>query len=247
MIPKIIHYCWMSGDAYPEKIRRCMASWRKMLPDYEIWLWDARRFDIHQSAWVREAFEAKKYAFCADYIRLYALYNYGGIYLDSDVEVVKPYDDLLHLPYFIGDESKEYFEAATIGSEPHHPFIGHLLAYYKDRHFIGENGQMDITVMPWVMMMATKGTFRRNVIHRIEDFDYSPDVVNVFPYDWFSPIDTTGERFVLRQTEHTYSIHHFANSWVDWKKRLVVRLFGANSPTVWKLQRLVHRIKKWRG
>jgi hypothetical protein len=106
---------------------------------------------------------------------------------------------------------------------------------------------MDITVMPWVMMMATKGTFRRNVIHRIEDFDYSPDVVNVFPYDWFSPIDTTGERFVLRQTEHTYSIHHFANSWVDWKKRLVVRLFGANSPTVWKLQRLVHRIKKWRG
>ena len=89
MIPKIIHFCWMSGDAYPEKIKKCIESWKQKLPDYEIWLWDTNRFDINQSIWVKEAFEAKRYAFCADYIRCYALYNYGGVYLDSDVEVLK--------------------------------------------------------------------------------------------------------------------------------------------------------------
>lgn len=117
MIPKIIHYCWMSGDSYPSNIQKCINSWHKYLPDYEIWLWDSNRFDIESSMWVKEAYEMKKYAFCADYIRLYALYNYGGIYLDSDVEVLKSYNELLDLPYFMGLESKGIIEAATIGAE----------------------------------------------------------------------------------------------------------------------------------
>lgn len=242
MIPKIIHFCWMSGDAYPEKIQKCIDSWKRVLPDYEIRLWDTHRFDIEQSAWVKEAFEAKKYAFCADYIRLYALYNYGGIYLDSDVEVVKSYNDLLHLPYFIGYESKQYFEAATIGAEPKNPFIGKLLEYYKDRHFIGPDGQMDIVVMPSVMMNVTDGIYKRKVIGRIEDFDYEPDVINVFEYDWFSPIDSMGKRYVLRQTENTYSIHHFASAWVDWRVKLLVKIFGLNSPARLRLQRIARKL-----
>ena len=88
MIPKIIHFCWMSGDPYPEKIQKCIDSWKKILPDYEFWLWDSNRFDMESSVWVKEAFAARKYAFCADYIRCFALYTYGGIYLDSDVEVL---------------------------------------------------------------------------------------------------------------------------------------------------------------
>ena len=100
MISKVIHLCWLSGDPYPEKIKKCIDSWKRVLSDYEIILWDTKRFDLDSSIWVKQAFEAKKYAFAADYIRFYALYHYGGIYMDSDVEVLKSFDDLLHLPYF---------------------------------------------------------------------------------------------------------------------------------------------------
>ena len=117
MIPKVIHYCWLSGDPIPEKLQRCMDSWKKFLPDYEFVLWDLERFDIKTSQWVKEAFEARKYAFAADYIRLYAVYNYGGIYMDMDVEVVRPFDDLLASPYILGLESEKGVEAGVFGAE----------------------------------------------------------------------------------------------------------------------------------
>lgn len=87
MIPKIIHYCWLSNDPFPEHIERCMSTWQKYCPDYKIMKWDLSQFDIESSQWVKEAFESKKYAFAADYIRLYAIYTYGGIYLDSDISL----------------------------------------------------------------------------------------------------------------------------------------------------------------
>ena len=99
MIPKIIHYCWLSGDEIPEKLQLCMASWKKFLPEYEFMLWDLDRFDINQILWTKQAFESKKYAFAADYIRLYAIYTYGGIYLDMDVEVLKSFNPLLNRKY----------------------------------------------------------------------------------------------------------------------------------------------------
>lgn len=247
MIPKIIHYCWMSGEPYPNKIQRCIDSWKKYLPDYEFWLWDTNRFNINSSIWVKEAFEHKKYAFCADYIRLYALYHYGGIYLDSDVEVIKSYNDLLHLPYFIGYESKQYFEAATIGAEKGNAFIGKILQYYENRHFINEAGEYDKVIMPKVMMSAVDGAWRKKIIYRIEDFDYSKNVICIFPYDWFSPIDSTGRRYILRKTMNTYSIHHFASAWVDWKIKLLVKIFGLNSPIREKIQKsgkaFIRRVK----
>ena len=95
MIPKVIHYCWLSGDPYPSLIKECLETWKKYLGDYEIWLWDRERFDIESTVWTKEAFECKKYAFAADYIRLYALCNYGEIYLDYDVTVYKSLDDIL--------------------------------------------------------------------------------------------------------------------------------------------------------
>lgn len=98
MIPKRIHLCWLSGDPYPQKIQKCIDSWKIHLPDYEIMLWDLKRFDIAQVPWVEQAFQGQEVCFCRDYIRLYALYNYGGIYLDSDVEVLKSFDPLLDLP-----------------------------------------------------------------------------------------------------------------------------------------------------
>lgn len=238
MIPKIIHLCWMSGDPFPSDIQKCIDSWKRILPDYEIWLWDTKRFDLSTSVWVTEAYDKKKYAFCADYIRMYALFNYGGVYLDSDVEVLRSFNDLLTLPYFIGYESKQYFEAAVIGAEKGNPFIGDVLAYYKDRHFVKENGSLDIQIMPEVMMNVTNSKWKRVLINEISDFINDPTIINVFPYDWFSPIDSTGKRYVLRVSKNTYCIHHFASAWVDWRVKLLVKLFGYNSPLRYRIQRL---------
>lgn len=238
MIPKIIHLCWMSGDPFPSDIQKCIDSWKRILPDYEIWLWDSKRFDLSTSVWVTEAYDKKKYAFCADYIRMYALFNYGGVYLDSDVEVLRSFNDLLTLPYFIGYESKQYFEAAVIGAEKGNPFIGDVLAYYKDRHFVKENGSLDIQIMPEVMMNVTNSKWKRVLINEISDFINDPTIINVFPYDWFSPIDSTGKRYVLRVSKNTYCIHHFASAWVDWRVKLLVKIFGYNSPLRYRIQRL---------
>lgn len=238
MIPKIIHLCWMSGDPFPSDIQKCIDSWKRILPDYEIWLWDTKRFDLSTSVWVTEAYNKKKYAFCADYIRMYALFNYGGVYLDSDVEVLRSFNDLLTLPYFIGYESKQYFEAAVIGAEKGNPFIGDVLAYYKDRHFVKENGSLDIQIMPEVMMNVTNSKWKRILINEISDFINDPTIINVFPYDWFSPIDSTGKRYVLRVSKNTYCIHHFASAWVDWRVKLLVKIFGYNSPLRYRIQRL---------
>ncbi|MGN0201364.1 MAG: glycosyltransferase family 32 protein [Candidatus Cryptobacteroides sp.] len=108
MIPKIIHFCWISGDEFPEQIRMCIDSWKRYLPDYEIVLWDYEKVQALNVRWCEEAIAARKYAFVADYVRFYALHNYGGIYLDSDVEVLKPFDDLLNLKYFVGKEQSIY-------------------------------------------------------------------------------------------------------------------------------------------
>ena len=118
MIPKKIHLCWLSGEKFPPFIEYCISTWKKVLPDYEIILWDTARFDIDSVPWVREAYESRKYAFAADYIRYYALYTEGGIYLDSDVEVLKSFDNLLSYRSFIGFEaSTRHFEAAVGGVE----------------------------------------------------------------------------------------------------------------------------------
>lgn len=238
MIPKIIHLCWMSGDPFPQKIQKCIDSWKKLLPDYEIWLWDPKRFDMSSSIWVKEAFEKKKYAFCADYIRMHALYHYGGIYLDSDVEVIRSFNDLLNLPYFLGFESKQYFEAAVIGTEKGNPFIGEILHYYKERHFIRKDGSLDLKIMPEIMMNISNNKWKRKLINSTAEFDHNPTIINVFPFDWFSPIDSTGKRYVLRMSQNTYCIHHFASAWVDWKVKLLVKILGYNSPLRFKIQKL---------
>lgn len=234
----------MSGDPYPEKIKKCINSWKEKLPDYEIRLWDANTFDVNQSVWVKEAFEAKRYAFCSDYIRCYALYNYGGIYLDSDVEVLKSYDSLLSLPYFMGMESAGFIEAATMGAEALHPFLKKMLDYYENRHFLNKNGEPDLVVMPEVIMSILCDNFKLKEVNSIKEFDKNPKIICYFPYQFFSPIDTSGKRYVLRTSMDTYSIHHFANSWVSWQGRLLVFLFGKTA-TMAKLRNFLIGIRNF--
>lgn len=213
MIPKIIHYCWLSGDPYPESIQRCIDSWKRILPDYELILWDTKRFDLSSSIWVQQAFEMKKYAFAADYIRMYALYHYGGIYLDSDVEVLKPFDDLLHLPYFIGQENTPSgIEAATLGSEKGWPVAKLMLDRYDSKCFKGEDGHMDLRSLPYMLRRCIEFNYQYHLINDITQFDRDERVINVFPVDYFSPKEWNTGKIVV--TPNTYSIHHFAASWM---------------------------------
>lgn len=240
MIPKIIHFCWLSDEPYPESIQKCMNSWKEKLPDYEIWKWDFKRFPKGSAKWVDQAFEKRKYAFAADYIRLYALSNYGGIYLDSDVEVLKSFDDLLHLPYFIGMENTpKGIEAATLGCEKHWGLIDDLYNRYKDREFITADGAVQMTPMPAIFRKCIESNYELRFIRNQSEFDYDKDVVNVFPVDWFSP--KTWDTHKLELSENTYSIHHFAGSWLkkepiqikrDLKNKL--KSFGRSVFSVYK-------------
>lgn len=175
MIPKIIHYCWLSNDPMPAELKRCIASWRKELPDYKIKKWDTKNFNSQSIPFVAEAIQAKKWAFACDYIRVYALYHEGGIYMDSDVFVRKSLDFCLQNRAFTaiecypnlmeeiykngivnqkGEKSSdiEYvngiqIQAAILGAEKGHPYIKECMEYYHDKHFILPNGQMNTNII----------------------------------------------------------------------------------------------------
>lgn len=204
MIPKIIHYCWLSGDPYPELITHCIESWKKVLPDYKIMLWDTTRIDLSTNLWLGQAYENKKYAFAADYIRFYALYHFGGIYLDSDVEVLKSFDDLLGRAYFLGEEYGGDIEAAVIGAEPGLPWVKECLEYYSDRPFIKKDGSFDMRPVPLLVSeVASK---------------YGLDV---FGFDYFSPKDYHSGK--IHRSSNTYCIHNFDGKWVKKNGKYYVK------------------------
>lgn len=226
MIPKIIHYCWLSKDKFPPKIKYCIESWKKNIPDYKFILWDWEKCKEEKilNEWIIEAFNNKKYAFASDYIRLYAVNKYGGIYLDSDVEVIRPFDSLLHLPYFIGREAiGNRVEIAAFGAHKDTEWIKLCLEYYKHRHFVKENGSFDMKVMPDIIHEIISSKFKINNISSIESFNYSPYYFNQFPKDWFcanvykNPED---HRPSYAISNNTFCIHHFANTWL--KKRTII-------------------------
>lgn len=145
MIPKKIHYCWLSGEAFPETVKQCMESWHKYMPDWEYVLWDMERAKDIDSVWLKECIEARKWAFAADFIRIYALYHEGGVYLDSDVMIFQPLEPFLQHRFFIGREGVQYatfddgvqvfLTSHCFGAEKGHPYLKRNLGYYQDRHF----------------------------------------------------------------------------------------------------------------
>lgn len=241
MIPKIIHYCWLSGDSIPHKLQKCMDSWKKYLPDYKFMLWDLNRFNIDQSIWVKQAFEAKKYAFAADYIRLYAIYNYGGIYMDMDVEVVKSFDDLLCYPCLLGMESKEGIEAGIFGATIYNSYINNCLKHYTNREFILGENLFDLRPLPTIMLEVAKKNY--NIINRrgneLLGF-YNQNDLYVFQFEYLTAKDfKTGE---IKATNNTYSIHHFAGSWLPISsqiKQRIIWLLGDN------VSRKLMSFKRW--
>lgn len=213
MIEKKIHYCWLSDDPFPAFIEQCINSWKKNMPDYEFCLWDRSRFDIESVLWVKQAFDAKKYAFAADYIRLYALYHEGGVYLDSDVEVLRNFDELLENMSFIGLETGGDFEPAIIGAQVGCEWVGRCLEYYNDRSFITPDGSLNTKPLPMIV--------GETLLHwyNIEPVvgPYPAVRLRIYSSDYFSPKSIHTKQ--IKNTSNTYCIHHFDGKWV--KKNLL--------------------------
>ena len=207
-IPKIIHYCWLSNDPIPEKLQQCMESWRNILPDYEFMLWDFNRFNINTSLWVKQAFHHKKYAFAADFIRFYAIFNHGGIYLDMDVEVVKSFNDLLFTDCMIAREDyneRMRLEGGCFGAIKGHPFVGQCLEFYRSRSFNPES--MNMCQIPDMMGAVLGAGFK--------------DAITVLTPDYFTAKSfLTG---IVTKTENTRTIHHFTGSWLPPEMQLKIQ------------------------
>lgn len=227
MIPKLIHYCWFGGNPLPELAQKCIASWKKYLPEYEIKEWNENNFDISQNLYVKEAYEARKYAFVTDYVRLYALYHEGGIYMDTDVEVLKSLDRFLIHSAFSGFEDEHNIPTGIMGSERNGRWARENLQYYDNKHFVNPDGGLDTTTNVEIITnyMMKYGLMQNN---SYQDF---PGVFTVYPKDYFCPKDHgTG---CIYLTENTYCIHHFMMSWLPSRqvrvsniKRKMIRFLG---------------------
>lgn len=206
MIPKVIHYCWFGGKPKPSSVINNISTWKKHLPDYEIVEWNEDNFFPNESIFAKEAYDAKKYAFVADYCRLYVLYNCGGIYFDTDVEVVKPFNDFEGYDFFIGLEMDNQVGTSVIGSKPYHPLVNKFLDYYHDRHFIREDGSYDRT--PNTVLLSK---ILRSLNFSLDNEIFIKNNIAIFPVDYFSPKNLL--TLELELTTRTHSIHHFTGSW----------------------------------
>lgn len=235
MIPKIIHYCWFGRCKMPDLAEQCVASWYKLMPDYEYKLWNEDVFDVNSVPYTKEAYEAGKYAFVSDYVRLWVLEREGGIYLDTDVKAFKPLDDLLGYKAFSGFEGSKHLPMGTyvMASEKSGEWISEMLEAYQGRHFLKSDGTIDlITNVQFITARMRENGFVQNG----QEQDYKD--LHVFPVEYFCPRQTTGEYI---RTENTYCEHFGLNSWTEdtggWKAEIARIIGQKNMPHLIKLKR----------
>ena len=208
-IPKVIHYCWFGKGKMPPLAEKCIKSWEKYCPSYKIVCWNEENFDITENRYAKEAYDAGKWAFVIDYVRLKVLYSEGGIYLDTDVELIKPLDDLIKENGYMGfDDNGIISTGLGFACEKGNELIGRLLADYNDISFILPDGSYDITPCP-----------DRNTKTMVElglDTDIKDQIfmgIHLLPEDYLCPMKYyTGKKII---TKNTYSIHHFCASWTS--------------------------------
>lgn len=222
MIPKKIHYCWFGGNPYPDDFKRYLESWKKNCPDYEIIEWNESTFDIQSNLYVKEAYECKKWAFVTDYVRLWAIFNYGGIYMDTDVEVLKSLDVFLKDEAFSGFERIDAVPTGIMAGEKGHRAIRDMLEDYKDKRFINVDGTMNLhTNVEYITRYFVENGLRlNNTLQIINGF-------TMYPKEYFCPKNS--RTLEVELTENTYTIHHFAGSWTEGKtqrRRRIKKLLG---------------------
>lgn len=214
MIPKIIHYCWFGGSEKPPIVKQCINSWKIHLADYKIIEWNEENFNMSSNLYVLEAYKLKKFAFVSDFVRVHVLYNHGGIYLDTDVEVFRTFDDLLHHHSFWGFEQGNYIATSTIGAVEKSQLIKRFLNSYKNRSFLKENGNFDnfTNVALVTNLLEDMGLKRSGEYQEIEN-------IGVFyPQTYFSPYDYINCRNF--RTDKTYTMHYYHKSWLPFFTRI---------------------------
>ncbi len=242
MIPHIIHYCWFGGSELPKSAKRCIASWKKYFPDYEIKEWNEENFDVHGIPYTHEAYERRKYAFVSDYARFYILYHHGGLYFDTDVEIIRPMKDIVELGAFMGIEKDCELIGVNpglgMGSAPQNAIYKEILSYYETLHYIDENGNP----YPGTVVSHVTKVLQR---HGLELKNEMQEVagIRIYPNDYFNPLDDATGRLCIKG--NTHSIHWYAKTWLDnygplrtWATRWMHRIFGINS--LQRFKRYIH-------
>lgn len=251
MIPKIIHYCWFGRNPLPRSAQKCIDSWRTFFPDYEIKEWNEDNFNVNIISYTQEAYSVKKYAFVSDYARFWVLYRYGGLYFDTDVEVIRSMDDILERGAFMGIEvpvksgsiAKREVPAVApglgLGCAPGLAFYQSVLDYYATLHFLDEKGE----IIPGTVVKHTTDVLMKYGLRATNEMQEVADVW-IYPQDYFNPLDDATGR--LNITEHTRSIHWYSKTWVSnygplriKLTRLIHRYLGVNS-LAW-LKRLIRK------
>lgn len=213
-IPKIVHYCWFGGKDKPEDVEKCMKSWKRYLPDYILMEWNESNFDIDKLKYTKEAYAAGKYAFVSDVARIEALYQYGGFYMDTDVEVLKSFNPLLDDRCILGMEEKEYVATSFMAFEKEHSLVKQFLGLYENLSFFNEKGQINTgtNVAKLTKLLMEKGFVQENYYQKLEDG------IEIYPKEYFSPYDYINCHYNI--TENSYCVHHFAVSWMSRKEQV---------------------------
>ncbi len=209
-IPKIIHYCWFGGNPLPESALKCIASWKRHFPGYEIKQWDESNFDVNAITYTQEAYESKKYAFVSDYARFVILKQYGGVYFDTDVEVIKPFDDILSRGGFMGIEF-DHFVNPGLGcaAEKGNALFGDIIEYYKGLHYKDSDGNK----LPGTVVTHTTDVLLQNGYTKDATLPVTIGGITIYAYDYFNPLeDATGK---MRKTANTHSIHWYSKTWIS--------------------------------
>lgn len=227
MIPRRIHYCWFGKGEKPKLAKKCIESWKKYCPDYEIIEWNESNFDINLNAYTKMCYEQKKWAFLSDYVRLWVVEKFGGFYFDTDVELIRPLESICFLDAFIGFESNEYVASGLgFGADAHHPLIKNMLNEYSE---VFMNGiKQDFVGCP---ILNTNALVKRGL--SLNGTKQIIDGATIFPMDYLNPYDdATGQ---LKITENTISIHWYAKSALSNKVKIrskitrpFHRIFGKN-------------------
>ena len=227
---KVIHYCWFGNGEKPKLVKKCIASWERNLPGYTIKEWNESNSDIESCDFVREAYKDRNFAFVSDYVRAKALYNEGGIYFDTDVEVLKSFDKFLGDKFFAGFEEKAFVGTCVMGTEAGTPILKEYIEHYENAKYINDDGSKytDTNVILLTRLLEEKGLVRDDSEQTVDGY------IKIYPRTYFSPYDyINGINYI---TDESCAIHHFALSWLPKStriksavKRKIIKIIGGGN------------------